>query len=182
MDMETIKDILRKARPTFYQYTNPVVTYWHWTAGDHHTICDDYHFCIDGDGKIVNSKPLDEIPAATWRRNTGSIAIALCCCEGAMAYRDPWRADLRDAPPTDAQIESLAMLSAAIADIFEIPINSDHFLTHAEAADLDGYGPATTCERWDLAVLHESDEWMSGGDILRGKAIFYQSSNWRENA
>lgn len=174
MDMETIKDILCKARPTFYQYANPVVVYWHWTAGDPYTVYDDYHFCIRGDGEIVNSKPLEEIPAATWHRNTGSIAIALCCCEDAVAYRDPWGADLGDAPPTDAQIESLAMLSAAIADVFGIPINSDHFLTHAEAADMDGYGPATTCQRWDLAVLHEGDEWMSGGDILRGKAIFYQ--------
>ena len=48
-------------------------------------------------------------------------------------------------------------------------------MTHAEAADLDGYGPDTTCERWDLAVLKNDDEWMSGGDTLRGKAIFYRS-------
>ncbi len=174
MDMETIKDILRKARPSFYQYPNPVKTYWHWTAGGHYAIFGDYHFCICGNGEIVNTKPLEEIPAATWQRNTGSIAIALCCCEGAEAYRDPWRTDLGDAPPTDAQIESLAMLSAAIADVFEIPIDDSHFMTHAEAADIDGYGPATTCERWDLAVLHEGDDWMSGGDILRGKAIWYQ--------
>ena len=65
------------------------------------------------------------------------------------------------------------MLSAAIADVFDIPVDVDHFMTHAEAADLDGYGPATTCERWDLAVLSEDDEWMSGGDILRGKTAFY---------
>ena len=63
---------------------------------------------------------------------------------------------------------------AAISDVFEIPIDDEHFLTHAEAADLDGYGPETTCERWDLAVLKNSDGWMSGGDTLRGKAIFYQ--------
>ena len=75
--------------------------------------------------------------------------------------------------PTKAQIEALAMLSAAIADVFDIAVDVDHFMTHAEAANFDGYGPDTTCERWDLAVLHDGDEWMSGGDILRGKTAFY---------
>ena len=63
---------------------------------------------------------------------------------------------------------------AAISDVFGIPIDADHFMTPAEAAALDGYGPATTCERWDLAVLNNDDGWMTGGDTLRGKAIFYQ--------
>ena len=175
MKVVDIKDILEKARPAFYQYPNPVIVYWHWTAGGYYDSYSDYHFCIDRDGEIENSLPLEEIPSATWRRNTGSIAIALCCCKGAKAYRNPWSADLGANPPTDAQVEALAMLSANIADVFEIPIDDSHFLTHAEAADLDGYGPETTCERWDLAVLNEGDEWMSGGDILRGKALFYQN-------
>ncbi len=173
MNVEQAKTRLREVRPAFYRYPNPVVVYWHWTAGDHYTTFDDYHFCIDGGGEIIESLPLEKIPSATWHRNTGSIAIALCCCEGAKAYRDPWRADLGTAPPTDEQIETLAMLSAAIADVFDISIDVGHFLTHAEAADLDGYGPETTCERWDLAVTKESDAWGSGGDILRGKAAFY---------
>ena len=130
----------------------------------------------DADGEIIESLPLTEIPQATWHRNSGSIAIALCCGVGATAYKgDPYEVDLGEEPPTDAQIETLAQVMAAIADVFEIPIDNEHFLTHAEAADLDGYGPETTCERWDLAVLSEDDEWMSGGNILRGKAIFYQN-------
>lgn len=173
MNIKAVEDALREARPSFYRYPNPVVVYWHWTAGGHYTSFRDYHFCIDGDGEIICNRPLDTIPTATWYRNTGSIAIALCCCKGATAYRDPWRANLGDEPPTDAQIESLAMLSAAIADVFDIPVDVDHFMTHAEAANFDGYGPDTTCERWDLAVLHDGDEWMSGGDILRGKTAFY---------
>lgn len=173
MNIKAAEDALREARPSFYRYPNPVVVYWHWTAGGHYTSFRDYHFCIDGDGEIICSRPLDTIPTATWHRNTGSIAIALCCCKGATAYRDPWRANLGDEPPTDAQIESLAMISAAIADVFDIPVDVDHFMTHAEAANFDGYGPDTTCERWDLAVLHDGDEWMSGGDILRGKTAFY---------
>ena len=66
---------------------------------------------------------------------------------------------------------------AAISDVFEIPIDADHFMTHAEAADLDGYGPATTCERWDLAVLKNDDDWMTGGDTLRGKAEWYKEQD-----
>lgn len=175
MTLDDFKEILKEARSSFYQYPQPVRVYLHWTAGHYYTSFPEYHLCIDADGEIIESLPLTEIPAATWHRNTGSIAIALCCCAGATAYKgDPYQVDLGEEPPTDAQIEACAQLMAAISDVFGIPIDADHFMTHAEAADLDGYGPATTCERWDLAVLNNDDDWMTGGDTLRGKAIFYQ--------
>lgn len=174
MTLDDFKEVLKEARPSFYQYPQPVRVYLHWTAGHYYTSFPEYHICIDADGEIIESLPLTEIPAATWHRNTGSIAIALCCGAGATAYKgDPYEVDLGEEPPTDAQIETLAMLSAAIADVFDIPVDVDHFMTHAEAANFDGYGPDTTCERWDLAVLHDGDEWMSGGNILRGKTAFY---------
>lgn len=174
MTLDDFKEVLKEARPSFYQYPQPVRVYFHWTAGHYYTSFPEYHICIDADGEIIESLPLTEIPSATWHRNTGSIAIALCCCAGATAYKgDPYEVDLGEEPPTDAQIETLAMLSAAIADVFDIPVDVDHFMTHAEAANFDGYGPDTTCERWDLAVLHDGDEWMSGGNILRGKTAFY---------
>lgn len=44
----------------------------------------------------------------------------------------------------------------------------------AEAAELDGYGPNTTCERWDLWTLPGSTDWGSGGDYVRGKALYYK--------
>lgn len=175
MTMADVRQMLAEARPPFYQYPEPVKVYLHWTAGHYYTSFPEYHLCIDADGEIIESLPLTEIPEATWHRNTGSIAIALCCCAGATAYKDnPYQVALGEEPPTDAQIEACAQLMAAISDVFGIPIDADHFMTHAEAADLDGYGPATTCERWDLAVLSNDDDWMSGGDTLRGKAIFYQ--------
>ena len=183
MTLDDFKEILKEERPSFYQYPQPVRVYLHWTAGHYYTSFPEYHICIDADGGIIESLPLTEIPQATWHRNTGSIAIALCCCAGATAYKgDPYEVDLGEEPPTDAQIETLAQVMAAISDVFDIPIDIEHFMTHAEAADnLDGYnahdpyGPNSTCERWDLAMLHEDDEWMSGGDTLRGKAIFYRS-------
>lgn len=174
MTLDDFREILKEARPSFYQYPQPVRVYLHWTAGHYYTSFPEYHICIDADGEIIESLPLTEIPQATWHRNTGSIAIALCCCAGATAYKgDPYEVDLGEEPPTDAQIETLAQVMAAIADVFDIPVDVDHFMTHAEAANFDGYGPDTTCERWDLAVLHDGDEWMSGGDILRGKTAFY---------
>ena len=63
-----------------------------------------------------------------------------------------------------------------------------HVLTHGEAADNeDGmyphapYGPKANCERWDLEYLGTEESpsfapWAQGkrgGDILRGKAIWY---------
>ncbi len=183
MTVSDAKTILQEVRGYFYGYPEPVKVYLHWTAGDYDATFDDYHFCITGDGDIHNTRDLRRIPAATWQRNEGSIAIALCCAKGAEAYAgNPNYARLGAFPPTAAQIETCAALMAAIADVFGISIDLFHFMTHGEAADnLDGvychapYGMDTTCERWDLAVLKDDDAWGTGGDILRKKAAWYLS-------
>ena len=57
--------------------------YLHWTAGNHTAVFEDYHINITGDGEIyVTTDDLSETKSHTWRRNTGSIGIALCCCYG----------------------------------------------------------------------------------------------------
>lgn len=149
--------------------------YLHWTAGNYNQTFDEYHLCILGDGSVRQTRPLSEIPAATYQRNSGSIAIALCCAVNATPK------NLGSCPPTDAQIECAAQIVAVLADALGIPIDLDHVMTHAEAADnLDGYeasepyGPANGCERWDLAILCDEDDWMAGGFIIRGKAKYYQ--------
>nr|DAH24375.1 MAG TPA: N-acetylmuramoyl-L-alanine amidase [Caudoviricetes sp.] len=182
MEFKDIVQALNDARPSFYKYPWPVRVYLHWTAGHYHQPSSAYHICIDADGSAEITRPIDQVPAATYGRNAGSIAISLEGCADAAAYKGtPYRVDLGSEPPTDAQIETMAQLMAAISTIYNIPIDIQHFMTHAEAADnMDGqdltepYGPATTCERWDLAVLKNDDQWMDGGNILRGKAIFYQ--------
>ncbi len=75
------------------------------------------------------------------------------------------------------------MLTTVLSDALDLTIDLPHVMTHGEAADnLDGYyatepyGPDSTCERWDLAILKNGDEWKSGGDILRGKANWYRSN------
>lgn len=186
MNIEQVEKALREARPYFYRYPQPVKVYLHWTGGHRYTTFEDYHFCIDGDGEIIESLPLNEIPSATYRRNTGSIAISICGCYGAKAYDDgngDYHAVLGGEAPTENQIEALAMIMAKISEIFNIPLDIEHFMTHAEAADnMDGeymhepYGPSATFERWDLAVLSDDDDWMSGGDTLRGKAQWYKEN------
>ncbi|MEN6413093.1 MAG: N-acetylmuramoyl-L-alanine amidase [Veillonellales bacterium] len=145
--------------------------YLHWSAGHYHQHYDDYHISLDDDGIIyVTTDDLSTVLAHTWHRNTGAVGISLAC--GAFCTAN----DLGAEPPTDCQIESMARVVAVLSGTLEIPIDVDHVMTHAEAADLDGYGPATTCERWDLAILHNGDEWMSGGNMLRSKAVWYQKN------
>ena len=162
--------------------------YLHWTAGRYSQFWDDYHVQIDEDGKLYMPPDVtlddDSLPA-TYRRNTGSVAITLLCCVGATTE------DLGEMPPTEAQIESMAQAIVAISDGLWLTIDKNHVLTHGECADNeDGiyphedYGPKTTCERWDLEYLQTDESpkfnpWAEdgsrGGDVLRGKANFYRN-------
>lgn len=167
--------------------------YLHWTAGRYSQFWDDYHVQIDEDGKLYMPPDVtlddDSLPA-TYRRNTGSVAITLLCCVGATSE------DLGEMPPTKAQIESMAQAIVAIADGLWLTIDKDHVLTHGECADNeDGiypheeYGPKSTCERWDLEYLQTNEspkfnplaeDGSRGGDVLRGKANYYRNK-WGEN-
>ena len=83
-------------------------------------------------------------------------------------------------PPTELQIDSMAKVVAVLCEELGLEINADTVMTHAEAADLDDYGPATTFERWDLWKLLDvpgDGELKPGGDVIRGKAIWWHH-NW----
>ena len=160
--------------------------YLHWTAGHYGQFFADYHVQVDADGAIyvIGDCALDALLAATYRRNSGSVSIALLGCVGATTD------DLGGEPPTAAQIEGLAMAAAALADGLWLTIDKVRVLTHGEAADNeDGvrahapYGPRTTCERWDLEYLGTAESpvfapWAKdgtrGGDVIRGKAQWYR--------
>lgn len=153
--------------------------YLHWTAGRYDTIFSDYHFCIKGDGTIENTLPIETTPEATYMRNSGSVSIAVCACYDGYAFGGG-AYDLGAYAPTGIQIEAMAQAVATLCDALRIPCDLAHVMTHAEAGDnLDGYeacapyGPLHGCVRWDLAVTKQGDEWGTGGDILRGKAIYY---------
>ena len=98
----------------------------------------------------------------------------MLCCAGACCIAD---GDIEwgDYPPTKVQIEAMSRVVATLCSALELPINSDTVMTHCEAAELDDYGPSTTCERWDLWYLEDTDGTIRpGGELIRGKAIWYQ--------
>ena len=71
--------------------------YLHWTAGRYGQVYDDYHLNIDADGTVYRtSSSLSQYKSHTWRRNSGSIAVALCCGLGAQANHgyDAWSSDV----------------------------------------------------------------------------------------
>ena len=161
--------------------------YLHWTAGHYGQFFADYHVQIDAGGGIyvIGDGALDEVLAATYLRNSGSVSIALLGCVGATTD------ELGAEPPTTAQIDGIAMAVTALADGLWLTIDRERVLTHGEAADNeDGvhahapYGPRTTCERWDLEYLGTAESpvfapWAQdgtrGGDVLRGKAQYYRA-------
>lgn len=154
--------------------------YLHWSAGNYHQFFGDYHLNIDSDGAIIStSDDLTELKAHTWHRNTGAIGIALSCCVDAVAYQDG-TVDFGDVPPTPMQIDGMAKAVAVLCEKLGLDINVDTVMTHAEAAEIDGYGPSTTFERWDLWKLPDlpGDGIIKpGGDVIRGKAIWWHH-NW----
>ena len=187
--LEDLKGMVENAREAIWEQAksqgrNPKV-YLHWSAGRYDSVFDDYHINITGAGKIfVTTNDLSEIKSHTWRRNTGSIGISLCCAYNATTN------DLGEYAPTDIQIETIAKVIDVVATGLWLTINKEHVLTHGEAADNeDGiwchepYGPKNGCERWDLEFLETSespkydpwDEEHRGGSILRGKAIWYHN-------
>lgn len=151
--------------------------YLHWTAGNYHQFSGDYHLCIDEDGAIIaTTDDLTAFKEHTWRRNSDAIGIAMCCCAGAVAYSAD-NIDYGEQPPTAAQIDSMAQAVAVLCKELGLDINPHIVMTHCEAAELDGYGPSTTCERWDLWALPDvpgDGKQKPGGDVVRGKAIWWQ--------
>ena len=160
--------------------------YLHWTAGHYGQFFADYHVQVDADGGIyvIGDGVLDDLLAATYLRNSGSISVALLGCVDATTE------SLGSEPPTAAQIEAMAQVVTALADGLWLTIDKERILTHGEAADNEDsvrthapYGPRTTCERWDLEYLGTEESpafhpWAEdgtrGGDVLRGKAQYYR--------
>lgn len=183
----TLQELKQLARESYHDLWagaksmgRDVKLYLHWTAGSYDQLFDEYHVSITGDGRVwVSTDNLAEVKAATYRRNTGSVAIALCCALDAVGEND-----LGPCPPTEPQINAMAQVVCVLADALDLTIDLQRVMTHAEAADnKDGewchesYGPDSTVERWDLLVVHEGDERWSGGDVIRGNANWYRGQD-----
>lgn len=170
MDFEQIRVLAR-----CYKNQGLNRIYLHWSAGPYNAIAPDYHFSIDGNGFVYNMNPLDKKLAATWRRNTGSINIALMCCADAVCYSED-SVDFGNYPPTIYQVQAMAKLVCILCEELDLDIDMDAVLTHGEVADIDGYGihGEDPDMRWDLLLLPDSDGvFKPGGQVIRGMAIWY---------
>ncbi|MDO4935641.1 MAG: N-acetylmuramoyl-L-alanine amidase [Phascolarctobacterium sp.] len=146
----------------------------HWTACAYGQVFDDYHLCIGKDGNIdAPSEMFDlaEVKAHTWMRNAGAVGIAIEAARGAKIDGE-WTINYgKKSPPTEEQIKGLALAVAIICKGAGIPIDKDTVMTHAEIADVDGYGVYDTDPdmRWDLLRLPFASG-VSGGEYIRSLA------------
>ena len=157
--------------------------YLHWTAGRYNQVFDDYHLNIGQDGQLyLTCSALTDFKEHTWHRNSRSIGISLCCAYAAKCYDIGAELPLisyGSFGPTPRQIEAMAQATAVITQELGMEISPATVLTHQEAASLDGYGPNSQDPetRWDLWYLPDLPSTISlgpGGNILRGKAIWYR--------
>lgn len=182
-----LRQLAREAKPELWRVAKEenrdVKLYLHWSAMPYGKLYDSYHINIDADGSLyLAGNSLGEVRAHTYLRNRGAIGITITACQGAVPK------DLGEQPPTGPQIEAMAKAIAVLAEALQLPIDPEHVMTHGEAGDnMDRlfppyedngvpygmYGPFHTMERWDLAVLSDSDRWGSGGFLLRMKANRY---------
>ena len=154
--------------------------YLHWTAGRYGQIYPDYHISIDHDGRLYlpyNCRDLTVKRNHTWQRNSRSVGIAVCGCFDACA-NSGWNMTMGSNPVTQSQIEAMSMVVAVICKYANIPV--EQVLTHCEAAYQDNYGPYSGDEetRWDLWYLPDSgmgNQLRGGGEVIRGKARWYQN-------
>lgn len=201
VDLKEIYQMACDARDSIWEQAKSVgrepKIYLHWTAGHYangrewQMYLNEYHIAIDADGSIYAEHPFSDTLAHTWRRNTGSVGIALTCGVGSGSQ------DLGDEPPTSAQIEAMAQVIYAIAEGLWLTIDKTHVMTHGEAADCedgdysthnpyawwdDSYGDGDT--RGDLEYLGtdespsynpQATDGSRGGDVLRGKANWYKN-------
>ena len=152
--------------------------YLHWTAGRYGQAFDDYHLNIDEHGEIYQTcRTLNDIKMHTWKRNTRSIGIALCCAYGAI-LNCKWNPLYNGYAPTQLQVSQMAAVIAILCHELELEISFATVKTHAEVAFLDGYGPGQDDPdmRWDLLSLSglpETKNLLPGGHMLREKALEY---------
>jgi hypothetical protein len=74
------------------------------------------------------------------------------------------------------QIEAISQVVPVLCKVLDLTLDRERVMTHAEAADLDDYGPDTTCERWDLWFLPGTERG-EDGNLIRSKAIWYQQNS-----
>jgi N-acetylmuramoyl-L-alanine amidase len=130
----------------------------HWTAGAYKASSLDlahYHILIEDDGKLVrgthsiqdNISTGDNVYAAhTYRLNTGSIGVSVCCMAG--ANESPFNAG--SFPMTQKQWETMCDVVAELCQEYDILITPQTVLGHGEVTKNLGIDQAG---KWDPMVL-----------------------------
>jgi hypothetical protein len=181
--------------------------YGHWTVGHFGQDFTDYNGSVSFDGEHfhlnIPHDPSDNAigvndnePAFhTFHRNMGAFGIATDNMVFANTH------DFGPEPLTMLALEYLCAGIAAVGSKYDIDLSGvsqggpfagePNFLTHAEAADRPGnpaqysaYGPATTFERWDLALFTPLPQGVPFdpaftsrcGDALRQRAHLYKAA------
>lgn len=88
------------------------------------------------------------------------------------------KGDAAQNTPTDTSNLKMGWKRGSLAGGVAVVYNN---VDYAEAADIDDYGPSSTCERWDLWYLPDSNnggQLVDGGRLWRGMAIWYLNQ-WR---
>ncbi len=157
--------------------------YLHWSAHDYASLFPAYHYCIaqQSDGTIVVAQTHDlrenmrdvyakpERPYAQHTRGRNSYAVGI----SAMAMENATPHDFGAYPITEGLIDGLCVVAARLASYYDIALDADHVMTHAEAAIRDDYFGTTPEERWDLARFSPSTaaltprEALASGETLR---------------
>ena len=195
-DLTHIMNLAYAAKARLYELAEannkPVQVVLHWTAGGYYTYFNDYSINIDGDGDVhIKNYDFAVSTGHNYMKNSASIGITLCCAYNASPH------DLGDYPPTEAQIEAMAKIMAVLSEALDIEIDIHHMPTHGESADNQDYtiyyadptgyynntyGPQSNCERWDLQILRDSEDYttdyddpMTGGNQIRALARVYRN-------
>ena len=106
--------------------------------------CIGYHYVIRKDGTVEQGRPHWTVGAHAYGHNSHTIGIHVC-------------GNFEIGEPTDAQIESLAMLLANLCTDYGLPIDRDHIVGHRELI-------STACPGKNLYEMM---------DTIVGKANFY---------
>jgi hypothetical protein len=130
----------------------------HWTAGSYKASSLDlahYHILIENDGNLVrgthsiqdNGSTADNVYAAhTYKLNTGSIGVSVCCMAGAEEH--PFNPG--SFPMTPKQWETMAQVVAELCLFYDITVTPQTVLGHGEVESTLGIDQAG---KWDPMVL-----------------------------
>lgn len=159
--------------------------YIHWSAHDYRSVFPAYHFCValDAQDEVVvvqthdvrenmrNVYDAPEEPYAAHTRKRNSFALGI----SVMGMQDSKPADFGPYPLTEPLIDALCLATAKLAAFYNVPVDADHIMTHAEAAVRDGYFGTKPEERWDIARLQPDarplveEDAAVAGDELRAR-------------